>query len=126
MIVYYYDHIISIMVEVNYSFTEIGFSMMNTNLSASKKIVNRKFSSWFGVLPTICSNLWSVVLRHRWVKRNVCRPNPEHLLWTLHFLFCYGSEENNSARCGTNERTFRKWVWFYSEVIADCDKKFVS
>ena len=45
---------------------------------------------------------------------------------TIHFLKVYATEENNASHVGADEKTFRKWVWFYAECIANLERNVVS
>ena len=42
------------------------------------------------------------------------------------FLFVYDTEPNAVSRIGCDEKTYRKWIWFYAEAISKLDKIFVS
>ena len=62
---------------------------------------------------------WRELVTSGWTHFSASRgANPEHLLWCLHFLKTYSTEEILSARVGANEKTFRRWAWFYAEGIA--------
>ena len=36
---------------------------------------------------------------------------PEHLLWTLHYMKHYATEEHTAVLFGTTTKTFRKYFW---------------
>jgi len=49
------------------------------------------------------------------------------MLWGLLFLKSYGTEERHVAQVGgVDEKTFRKWAWYYAEAIADLAPRVVS
>ena len=70
---------------------------------------------------------WRELVNSAWTLFSDSRgANPEHLLWSLLFLKTYSTEEILAAQVGANEKTFRRWAWFYAEGIANLDCKFVS
>jgi hypothetical protein len=44
---------------------------------------------------------------------------PEHLLWCLIFLKQYKTENQNHALVKADEKTIRKWVWIFVDLIAN-------
>lgn len=81
----------------------------------SYRIGLRRFRGLFGTTPPICSFIWA-----RIAARNAHPPysQPVHLLYALIFLKLYGTEEENKALTGKDEKTFRKWSWTYIELMA--------
>ena len=87
----------------------------------------RRFKQTFGVPPRLVGIVWKDIARKGFL--NHLGPKslrPLHLLWALLFLRCYDKEETNASRAGCDEKTYRKWVWFYSKCVADLDEKYVS
>lgn len=74
---------------------------------------HRRFVSFFGTSPSICEKLWVRLLRTR-----PSNANPDHLLWALMLLKLYDSEHVLSSTAGVDEKTFRKWAWFYVSLIS--------
>ena len=93
---------------------------------SSEKTMQRQFRSWFGLGPKLCLVVWNKLIASSCFECTSANPNPKHLLWTLHFLKVYSSEENNAGRVGVSEKTFRKWVWIYAEGISNLDKEIIS
>ena len=79
----------------------------------SQEFSNRQWRSMFGVSPSVCDVLWSLLETHR---RSSSRPT--HLLMALHFLRCYETESNNAFLFGCTEKTFREWSWEFVKLIA--------
>ena len=72
------------------------------------------------------SVLWNLLGRSGWMKKLKHRPNPAHLLWALSFLKAYKKEADHAADVKKEEKTFRKWAWFYAEGIAKLVSRVVS
>ena len=86
----------------------------------------RRFQAFYGTYPFIAAILWyELAVAHPWTQRqNGCQP--EHLLWALLFLKTYATENLLSAVIGTDEKTYRKWVWFILEGLSRMSPKLVS
>lgn len=73
----------------------------------------------------MCSIVWSMIVLHGRTQLPT-KPNPVHFLWALLFLKGYDTTAKNAAMADCDEKTFRKWCWFYVEAIADLDVDVVS
>eukprot|EP00171_Calliarthron_tuberculosum_P022157 IDg22157t1 len=71
----------------------------------------RRFRSFFGTSSFICAALWQEVPQPS-------ASRPRHLLWSLLMLKVYRSEHVHAALCHTDEKTYRKWTWFFIKCIA--------
>lgn len=76
----------------------------------------RRFRSFFGVSPEICSRLWGMLDPCATMENGAV---PEHLLWALMFMKIYAT---NSVLCalvgGVDEKTYRKWTWIFVNAIS--------
>ena len=72
------------------------------------------------------SVVWYLLGRIGWMKTLKRRPNPEHLLWALSFLKEYKKEADHAVDVDKEEKTFRKWAWFYAEGIAKLVSRVVG
>ena len=55
------------------------------------------------------------------------KANPSHLLWALHFMKNYETESEGATNFdGVDEKTLRKWVWFYVTGISKLASDVVS
>lgn len=107
-------------------FEELGMAIMGRHRRGSVTIQLRRFVALFGVEPYVCALVWHELVASSWTAFTRC-PKPEHLLWALLFLKCYPTEELLATQVGAvDEKTIRKWVWFYVEGIANLATKFVS
>ena len=106
-------------------FETMGRELARYNYSTSIRIQRDRFVTFFGIEPLMCSIVWELLLDTGKLT-GVFRPKPAHLLWTLHWLQCYRTNPENAAQFGCDEKTFCKWIWFYSGVIADLDELLVS
>ena len=94
-------------------FKAIGLILTNCRQETSSVTFIRRFKSFFGTIPEICSRIWNLLEGHHHPSSK-----PKHLLFSLHFLKCYDTEENNAKFFCVDEKTFRKWSWFYFPLIA--------
>ena len=44
---------------------------------------------------------------------------PKHMIWGLLFLKQYNPEAISAGIAGVNEKTFRKWSWFFIEELPE-------
>ena len=112
--------------ELAMTFRQEGFSLIKKqhNPQASLATQDRRFRSFFGTTWHICAILWNhlthtLVADHKYVK-------PIHLLWALLFLKLYKTKAIHATIAGTDERTFRKWVWIVLEYISYLEVDVVS
>ena len=85
----------------------------------------RRFRSFFGTSPEICSDLWELLVMADQIPDYA---KPEHLLWSLLFLKVYGTEASLTSMVDCpDEKTFRKWVkifvtgisWLESDIVSE-------
>ena len=87
-------------------FALFGIELMvrgKRNIS-SLKTIQCQFRSWFGLDPKLYLVVWNKLIASSCFECTSANPNPKHLLWTLHFLKVYTSEENSIARVGLSEK----------------------
>jgi hypothetical protein len=96
-------------------FWSIGSNIIKHHSNNSLNTGLRRFKSFYGVSPLICQTVWNLLNANKLPSGS----KPLHLLWTLIFLKQYNSEHVNHAITGADEKTFRKWVWIFIELIAD-------
>lgn len=108
------------------SFEKLGMAIMGRHCRGSALIRIRRFVALFGVEPYMCAIVWRELVASGWT-RFTRRPKAKHFLWALIFLKCYPTEGFLAAQVGAvDEKTIRKWVWYYVEGIAKLAPKFVS
>lgn len=94
------------------TFWDEGLEIANHSRTKSQLTGNRKYRTFLGVSPEVCSSLW---------KRISNKPSgaqPKHLLWSLLFLKNYNKEHVNAALVNVDEKTFRLWVWRFVGLIS--------
>ena len=97
-------------------FWSLGIVIAQHSTDSSSTVGMRRFRALFGATPTVCASLWNPA--------HDTRPegtSPVHLLWMLLFLKCYGTEAQTRALVDADEKTVRKWVWAWVQVVADLD-----
>lgn len=97
-------------------FISIGQSMFLHAPLGSALTCERRFRSLFGTSPLICSIVWGIL-------KSEIPPGgePRHLLWALLFLKTYGTEHTLRVMTKVDEKTQRKWVWLFIELISSID-----
>lgn len=73
----------------------------------------RRFRALFGVSPACAGAVWGM-LQGRIMQGAL----PLHLLWGLHFLKHYSLEAVNALVWRCDEKTHRKWSWYFVHCIA--------
>lgn len=123
-------------------FLKIGMGLLQKPLEGSEKIQRRRFVANFGASWEICSILWQLCLTSGDVtffksleslpsnfERLLNRPpyKPKHLLYAMHFMKCYSTENQSSSELDrADEKTFRKWTWVFIEALAGLKNEVVS
>jgi hypothetical protein len=105
-------------------FIRIGSPIVQCNAPRKKY---QRFCASFGLPPRLVVHVWNDLRNGGFLDNLGPRSiKPVHLLWALYFLRCYNKEEVNGMTVGCDEKTFRKWAWFYADCIANLDTKYVS
>jgi len=107
-----------------FDFYHFGLAIAGFKATDNARIKNRRFKAHFGYEPYLCEITWARLVGSGWTCK-VRSPNPRHLLWALMFNKAYRTEEEIAAKCDCDEKTFRKWCWFYLEGLARLDKSVV-
>ena len=93
-------------------FRDIGMEIMGVRNPHTKANLRRRFPSWFGLDPHMCDIIWEELCSSGWF--NFVRTSQKkHLLWDLMFLRQYNTTEIHAVQVGVDEKTFRRWAWFY-------------
>ncbi len=87
-----------------------------------KKTQLGRFHALYGASPLICSYLWALI-----VDLGDLDPycGPKHLLWCLLFLKGYLTEAMMSVLLKADEKTIRKWVWYFIYALNDLEYDLV-
>lgn len=109
-------------------FSSMSYMILGSATSnPTTKKHSRRFKATFGIPPRLVAQLWQDIAQSGYLNHLGPRSlKPIHLLWALCFLKGYNAEETNAYRVSCDEKTFRKWAWFYSKCIADLESKYVS
>ena len=96
------------------SFLDSGSHYINGG--RGQNVSERIFKSHFLLDPESCSVLWgrlTTYILDDYVENSVmlstCEPTV-HLLWVLHFMYVYSSEEVCASFFGVTAKTYRKYV----------------
>ena len=94
------------------SFLLIGLLMMGMSWDdidgMGKNQQQQEFSTHYGPTPAICVLLWEDLAA---IETKPSKMLPMHLLWGLHFLHRYPTEEELATRLKQGVRTIRRWLW---------------
>lgn len=98
------------------TFTKLGNRYTESSMTRSAKVALRRFKSFFGITPIVCSIIWQKI------KDEVPEGGePKHLLWSLMFLKQYTDEHTRRSIVGADEKTMRKWTWIFVEMLSNMD-----
>lgn len=101
------------------TFIRLGNIYTESSLTGSPALALRRFKSFFGVTPTVCSIIWEQLKDELPVGSA-----PKHLLWSLSFLKQYTDEHNRHSVFGDDEKTMRKWVWIFVNLLSNMNVVF--
>ena len=83
---------------------------------------DRSFRAHTGTSPDVCSLIWNEISSNEQCSSYM---RPVHLLWALHFLKAYCTEDVIAPRLGTTRKMYRKWVWKVLQLICSMIRKVV-
>ena len=94
----------------------------------SNDMERRGFREFFGTSVEIVCMLWHLLVEHNLLPEG---GKLKHLLWTLYFFKVYPKQGPGCAALGgsggaIDPKTLRKWVWPFSDAIADLHAHVVS
>lgn len=95
-------------------FLSLGSKYTQSKSSSSPKIALRRFMSFFGVTPLVCSIAWDEIKNEA-----PAAAQPKHLLWCLSFLKEYSHEHYRRAIFQADEKTVRKWTWIFVKLLSN-------
>ena len=97
---------------LEHQFEVLAFFLFRDGARPPKSINkrNRRIISWIGATPEMLARLW--ILLERGFGGVMPRgATKERLLWSLHLLKCYNTDEENAGRFGgVDEKTFAYWA----------------
>jgi hypothetical protein len=93
-----------------------GLKIMEHDKYNSSQIGLRRFREFFGVSPLVCQEVWKLIRN-----KIPSGANAKHVLWTLLFLKRYNTESVNRKICGCDEKSYRKWIWVFIDIMSELD-----
>ena len=91
------------------TFLSIARSKFDIGNNSSKMYI-RRYRSILGISPEDTLIVWN--------KIDPSSSELVHLLWALNFLTQYTVECNGAFIWGCDEKTYRKWVWYFLDKIS--------
>lgn len=85
----------------------------------------RRFKAEYGCKPIVCVKVWNDLMAMQAVEYR-SQSKVDHLFWCLFFLKKYPNEDEMVAKFNKDEKTVRKWVWFYIHRIQELKEMKVS
>lgn len=95
------------------SFYRLSFKYTKHTAKKSVAVGLRRFKSFFGVSPEVCSIVWNLIR-----DQSEFDVEPKHLLWGLLFLKQCDVEHVRRAIIKSDEKTIRKWTWLVINLMA--------
>lgn len=96
------------------AFLKLGNKYTKSSLTSSRNTALRRFKSFFGITPNVCSIVWEQIKLEA-----PLGAEPKHLLWCLSFLKQYSVEHYRRSIFGADEKTMRKWTWIFVELLSN-------
>lgn len=104
-------------------FNDLGMELLHRSSSDVSLTSDRRFRSTFGTTPEVCAVIWNMLDPYSTMEDAA---SPKHLLWALMFLKVYAKESIHCAMVGgVDEKTFRKWAWYFVEHISYLEAEVV-
>ena len=103
-------------------FFKYGMSCLNKGFDENNILAthHRKFRAGFGVSPKVCSIVW------REIDEDYHKLEREHLLWALHFLKVYSTENVLTSVFSVDEKTYRNIIFKVIDSISILTEDVVS
>lgn len=100
-------------------FARAAFNLFwNGQMPASKKVRDRRMIGWVGATQGMLARAW-YLLEEQFDGVMPHGATQERFLWGLLLLKNYDTVENNASRCGgVDEKTFRKWAWWFLSELS--------
>lgn len=108
-------------------FQRLGAEIMrrDPDFVGSGVVADRRFRSYFGVSVDVCTQAWQLLLAQ--IGTLPKGALMVHLLWALMCMKLYTNETAlASIAGGVDEKTFRKWSWFFIEELSYLETSVVS
>lgn len=114
--------------ELESDFRRAAFDLFwNGRQLPSRNVCNRRMISWVGASAEMLARAWYLIQE---TFENGVMPRGaslERLLWGLLLLKNYDTDENNASRCGgVDEKTYRKWAWWFLRELSYLEANVVS
>ena len=110
----------SILIDLEIEFEQLGFIFKRSKSPClhynTPQLNDRRFRTAFGCCSRVCSLAWLLVV-DGWTNRPK-QATKIWFLWALSLLKTYDTEANMASNCGVDEKTFRKWAWFFIQELS--------
>ena len=110
----------SILIDLDIEFEQLGFIFKRGKSPVlhhnTPQLNDRRFRTAFGCCSRVCSLAWLLVV-DGWTNRPK-QATKIWFLWALSLLKTYDTEANMASNCGVDEKTFRKWAWFFIQELS--------
>ena len=110
----------SILIDLEIEFEQLGFIFKRSKSPClhynTPQLNDRRFRTAFGCCSRVCSLAWLLVV-DGWTNRPK-QATKIRFLWALSLLKTYDTETNMANSCGVDEKTFRKWAWFFIQELS--------
>ena len=115
------DYDIRTLLSLDLEFEQLGYifkrsKLYSYNCHDGPQLNNRGFREAFGCSSRECSLAWLLVA-DGWTNRPK-QATKIRFLWALSLLKTYDTETNMANSCGVDEKTFRKWAWFFIQELS--------
>jgi hypothetical protein len=107
-------------------FTGIGSRLLcGDRREGSAVTMERRFRAWFVTSATVVAKAWTLLTEvNRWERPAEARGK---FLWALMLLKRYETKERLTVSAGgVDEKTFRKWAWFFVDMLSYLEPDVVS
>ena len=110
-------------------FLQLGMELagFNRHQKISERTCRMRFAAWFCCTPEACSSCWNDLRTSKIDDVRLSESaDPKHFMIALKFMKSYDTEAALAGTFECDEKTVRKWVWFYIEKISALRNEKVS
>ena len=97
------------------TFHDAATRMINRAKGLHSVLPIRRFRALFGFQPHVCAIAFNKI------NEEDIRGIPTHFLWACMFLKVYGTEDVHCSIAQVDRNTFRKWSWYYIQLLSSLD-----
>ena len=103
----------------------LGFEIRRAIKPRSAQISKKRFKGLYGTYPEVIFYVWDQLIRKNVIEKYDLR-RLKRFFFMFDFLKNYCIEHHCAIDFSVDEKTYRKWVWYYLEKVSKITNSVVS